>query len=316
MPDFTLKEARDWWLAKRRYLVDELGIDGFKTDGGEHAWGDDLRYADGSRGDAGNNRYPVAYAAAYHELLASVHHDGITFSRAGFTGSASYPAHWAGDEDSTWEAFRASITAGLTAGASGIFFWGWDLAGFSGEIPSAELYLRSAAMACFCPVMQHHSEFNHHRQPSRDRTPWNIAARTGDKRVLPIYRRFAVLREALLPYLTEQAALSVTTSKPLMRALFFDEPDDAEIWKWPYEYFLGDDLLVAPVTEPGIESSRIYLPRGEWIDAWTGVMHRGPVVVDRPAPLEEIPVYIRPSRANKLLPLLRTAGAASRPRES
>jgi alpha-glucosidase (family GH31 glycosyl hydrolase) len=302
MPDFTSAPARDWWLAKRRYLVEELGIDGFKTDGAEHAWGDDLHYADGSRGDASNNRYPVAYTAAYHELLAGSGRDGITFSRAGFTGSAAYPCHWAGDEDSTWEAFRASITAGLTAGASGIFFWGWDLAGFSGEIPSAELYLRAAAMACFCPIMQYHSEFNHHRQPYRDRTPWNIAARTGDPRVLPRYRRFAELREALLPYLSEQAALSVKTNKPLMRALFFDAPDDPEIWNWPYEYFLGDDVLVAPITEPGIESWRVYLPRGEWIDAWTGETHLGPLVVKRRAPLEEIPIYLRPHRAADLLP--------------
>src|SRR5581483_10499905 len=55
LPDFTSDEARTWWLAKRRYLVEELGIDGFKTDGGEHAWGDDLRYADGTRGAATNN---------------------------------------------------------------------------------------------------------------------------------------------------------------------------------------------------------------------------------------------------------------------
>ena len=305
MPDFTSPPARDWWLVKRRYLVDQLGVDGFKTDGGEHAWGEDLRYADGSRGDAGNNRYPVAYAAAYQELLASARRDAITFSRAGFTGSAAYPCHWAGDEDSTWEAFRASITAGLTAGASGIFFWGWDLAGFSGEIPTAELYLRAAAMACFCPIMQYHSEFNHHRQPSRDRTPWNIAARTGDPRVLPTYRRFAELREALVPYLTEQATLSVKTSKPLMRALFFDAPDDHEIWNWPYQYFLGDDLLVAPVTEPAAESLRIYLPQGQWIDAWTGETHLGPLVVNRRVPLDEIPVYVRAARAAELLPLFR-----------
>jgi alpha-glucosidase (family GH31 glycosyl hydrolase) len=310
MPDFTSVPARDWWLAKRRYLVDELGIDGFKTDGGEHAWGDDLRYADGSRGDAANNRYPVAYAAAYHELLSSSGRDGITFSRAGFTGSAAYPCHWAGDEDSTWEAFRASITAGLTASASGIFFWGWDLAGFSGEIPSAELYLRAAAMACFCPIMQYHSEFNHHCAPSRDRTPWNMAARTGDVRVLPIYRRFAQLREALVPYLTEKAAVSVKTSKPLMRALFFDALDDPDIWSWPYEYFLGDDLLVAPVTEPDVESWQVYLPRGEWIDAWTGETHLGPLVVNRRAPLQEIPVYVRPGRATELLPLFRASGGS------
>ncbi len=113
--------------------------------------------------------------------------------------------------------------------------------------------------------------------------------------MLPIYRRFAELREALLPYVTEQAAVSVKTSTPLMRALFFDAPDDPEIWSWPYEYFLGDDLLVAPVTEAAVESSRIYLPRGEWIDAWTGETHLGPVVVKRPAPVEEIPAYLRPA---------------------
>ncbi|MBZ0306399.1 MAG: hypothetical protein K8I82_10060 [Anaerolineae bacterium] len=53
-----------------------------------------------------------------------------------------------------------SILAGLSAGISGISFWGWNLAGFNGELPSAELYLLSAAMAAFCPVMQYHSEFN------------------------------------------------------------------------------------------------------------------------------------------------------------
>ncbi len=39
MPDLASEKARAWWTAKRRYLVDEVGIDGFKTDGGEHAWG-------------------------------------------------------------------------------------------------------------------------------------------------------------------------------------------------------------------------------------------------------------------------------------
>jgi len=303
LPDFTSPEAREWWLAKRRYLVEEVGIDGFKTDGGEHAWGDDLRYADGSRGDAGNNRYPVAYAAAYHQLLAQAGCDGITFSRAGFTGSASYPCHWAGDEDSTWEAFRASITAGLTAGASGIFFWGWDLAGFSGEIPSAELYLRAAAMACFCPIMQYHSEYNHHRQPLRDRTPWNIQQRTGDSRVLPVYRRFAQLREALVPYLIAQARLAVESRRPLMRALCFEAPQDPEIWNWPYEYLLGDDLLVAPVVEPGAQTWRVYLPRGDWVDAWAGSVYQGPVTLERDVPIEEIPVYVRGASAAELGPL-------------
>ena len=303
MSDFTNPEARAWWLAKRRYLVEELGIDGFKTDGGEHAWGHDLRYADGTRGDVSNNRYPVLYAAAYHELMASCGREPVTFSRAGFTGAATVPCHWAGDEDSTWEAFRASITAGLTAGASGVFFWGWDLAGFSGEIPTAELYIRATAMACFCPIMQYHSEFNHHRQPSRDRTPWNIAERTGDPRALAVYRRFAHLRERLAPYLVEQGRRSTETSRPLMRALCFDWPDDPAVWNFPLQYLLGDDLLVAPVTEPGATTLEVHLPAGRWIDAWTGADFTGPRLVRCDVPLGAIPVFVRAAAAASLVPL-------------
>lgn len=293
LPDWTNPEARRWWLDKRRYLVEELGIDGFKTDGGEHPWGHDLRYHDGSRGDEGNNLFPVRYAAAYHELMHAAGVDGVTFSRAGFTGSAAFPAHWAGDEDSTWAAYRASIIAGLTAGVGGIFYWGWDLAGFSGDIPDVELYLRSAAAACFAPIMQYHSEFNHHREPSADRTPWNIAERTGELRVVEIFRRFARLREELVPYLMEQVQRSVRTGKPLMRPLFFDHPNDQRVWDWPQQWQLGDDLLVAPVTEPGATAWPVWLPAGEWEDFFTGERHTGPVEVDRPAPLDEIPVYRR-----------------------
>lgn len=301
LPDFTNPDARAWWLEKRSYLVEELGIDGFKTDGGEHAWGSDLRYWDGSRGVAGNNRYPVHYQAAYHELLESAGREPVTFSRAGFTGSASYPCHWAGDEDSTWEAFRASIVAGLTAASSGVFFWGWDLAGFSGEVPSAELYLRATAMACFCPIMQYHSEYNHHHRPNRDRTPWNVAERTGDDRVIPVFRRFVHVREALLPYITSQARRAVSTARPLMRPLFFDHPHDSATWDWPYQFQFGDELLVAPVCEPGVSAWSVYLPRGRWSDAWTGQSVEGELVVRSDAPLDRIPLFTRSELLGQLI---------------
>ena len=305
LADFTNPDARRWWTDKRRYLVDELGVDGFKTDGGEHAWGSDLRYADGTHGGDTNNRYPVLYGNAYHELMRSAGHHAVTFSRAGFTGSAAVPCHWAGDEDSTWEAYRASISAGLSAGASGIFFWSWDLAGFSGPVPSAELYLRSTAMATLCPIMQYHSEYNHHRRPSRDRTPWNVAEQLGDATVIPIFRSFVRLRERLVPYLAEQGERSLLHGKPLMRALFFEVEGDPRIWDFPEQYFLGDDLLVAPVTEPGVRTVRVYLPRGDWADAWTGETLTGPEVVVCEAPLDRIPAFVSARRADSLVPLFR-----------
>lgn len=295
LPDFTRPEVREWWTEKRRYLLEDMGVDGFKTDGGEHTWGDELRFGDGTRGDLTNNRYPNLYARAFHELLERTATDGLTFSRAGHAGAGSFPGHWAGDERSTWEAYRASVTAGLTAGASGIFSWSWDHGGFSGELPSAELYLRTGAMAVFSPIMQYHAEFNHHRTPSRDRTPWNVAEQSREPRALEVYRSLTELRERLVPYLAEQARRSVETAKPLLRALFFEWPHDERIWDFPLQYLLGDDLLVAPVTEPGATEWETYLPEGEWVDAWTGEQHGGGRVVSRAVPIDEIPVYVRAS---------------------
>jgi len=290
--DVTNPGAVNWWLSKRAYLLDELGVDGFKTDGGEHLWGRDLRFADGRRGDELWNLYPNLYVNAYHHFVQEKRQDnGITFSRAGFTGTQAHPCHWAGDEDSTWEAFRCSILAGLNAGISGIPFWSCDLAGFSGEVPSAELYLRAAAAAVFCPIMQYHSEYNEHRQPCRDRTPWNIAERTGEPRVIEIYRRFAQLRMRLLSYIQAEAAHCADTGEPLMRALFLDWPEDPVARKIADQYCFGRALLVAPVVEPGVTQRHLYLPAGEWEDFWDGTHLTGGQWITRPAPLDIVPVY-------------------------
>ncbi|MFT3798483.1 TIM-barrel domain-containing protein [Microbacterium sp.] len=303
MPDLTDARAAAWWTEKRRYLVEEIGVDGFKTDGGEHAWGAELEYLDGRRGDEKNNTFPVAYAAAYGELLASAGKAPVTFSRAGFAGSQAHGAFWAGDENSTWDAFRWSMNAGLSAASSGIVYWGWDIAGFSGEIPDAELYIRAMQASVFVPIMQYHSEFNHHRTPSRDRTPWNIAERTGDDRVLEVTRRFVQLRERLLPYLAAQARVTLATDRPLLRPLFFAQPEllgDPALEGTGIEWMLGDDLLVAPILEPGATSRRVLLPAsdaGDWVDVWTGAIVAGGTTVTVEAPLERIPVFARAGAA-------------------
>ena len=304
MPDLTDERAARWWTEKRRYLVDEVGIDGFKTDGGEHAWGAELVYLDGRRGDEKNNLFPVHYAAAYGDLLRRSGKAPVTFSRAGFTGSQAHGAFWAGDENSTWEAFRWSLTAGITAAASGIVHWGWDIAGFSGDVPTAELYLRSTAAATFVPIMQYHSEFNHHRRPSRDRTPWNVAERTGDDRVVPVFRRFAEMRERLVPYLAASARRAIDAGEPLMRPLFFDHPHDDEVWRHPFQWMLGDGLLVTPVVEEGAVRSVAYLPAGVWRDATTGDRVDGERVVEREAPIDAPPVWVRDEDWDVLGPVL------------
>jgi alpha-glucosidase (family GH31 glycosyl hydrolase) len=292
MPDLTDSKVREWWVDLHRYLVSDLDVDGFKTDGGEHAWGIDLQYLDGKSGLEKNNLFPVAYAQTFHELMTECKKEAITFSRAGFAGSSAYPTFWAGDEDSTWEAFQASIRAGITASASGIFFWGWDIAGFSGDLPTSELYLRGTAMATFCPIMQFHSEFNYHREPSNDRSPWNIAKQNGDPEVITIFREFTEVRKSLVPYLTEEGEVAIRSGRPLMAGLFFDYANDSEIWNAPYQYMLGRYLLVAPTTEPGVTQATVYLPEGDWIDYWSKEKIKGKRWLQVNVPVNRIPVFI------------------------
>lgn len=297
--DFTNPAAVDWWLEKRRYLLDEVGLDGFKTDGGEFVWEREACFADGSRGDVGRNRYANQYiGATYRFVQEMTGGDGITFSRAGYTGAQRFPLHWAGDEASTWEAFRASIIAGLNAGLSGIPFWGWDLGGFSGDIPTAELFCRGAAMACFCPVMQYHAESK--AQYSQDRTPWNIAERTGRPEVIEAYRFLAHLRLNLLPYLYSEAIRSHRTGIPMMRPMMLMHPEDPAVATMADQYYLGESLLVAPVVEPGAQGRRVYLPPGEWYDFWSDKPASGPGWVWSEAPWDRIPVFVR---AGAVIPL-------------
>ncbi|MEX2535111.1 MAG: TIM-barrel domain-containing protein [Trueperaceae bacterium] len=310
--DFTNPKAGEWWFAKRRYLLDELGIDGMKTDGGEHLWGRDLRAFDGRRGLELFNSYANIYVAAYHEFIREVtSDDGVTFSRAGYTGAQRWPCHWAGDEGSTWKAYRASIQAGLSAGLSGISMWAWDIAGFSGEIPSPELYLRATAMATFCPLMQYHSE-PHGASECRDRTPWNIAERHNYPAVLDVYRRFAQLRMRLLDYIYAEAEALSARGVPLMRypALEFPEQHDF-LAADPHAYLLGRDLLVAPVVEKGVATRAVRLPPGKWLDLWSGARFEGSRTVTVPAPIDRIPVFVlaQSPRSEELLAAAQSFGA-------
>jgi hypothetical protein len=56
---------------------------------------------------------------------------------------------------------------------------------------------------------------------------------------------------------------------------------------------LGPSLWVAPVIEEGARERDVWLPPGEWIEAWSGTHVRGGREVAAPAPLHAIPVWVR-----------------------
>ena len=67
------------------------------------------------------------------------------------------------------------------------------------------------------------------------------------------------------------------------------------------EYMLGKALLVAPVTEQGATSRRVYLPAGtDWYDWWTNQKLAGGQWITAAAPIDRLPLYVR---AGSIVPL-------------
>ena len=294
LPDFTNPETIAWWFGKRKYLLD-MGVEGFKTDGGEFLLDDTAALHDGSSGLEAHNRYPGQYIAAYHRFMEENGVRGVTFSRADSTGAQTRPLHWAGDQLSTWSELRAQLRAGISAGLSGVLFWGFDIGGFAGELPGAELYLRATALACFSPVMQWHAEprsgqfyATHEDGFNNDRSPWNLAEKLHDPRVLEVSVKFARLRKALQPYLIREAAWCAENGRPLMAHLCLDFPEDENACACADQYMLGRELLVCPIVEEGVHGRRVWLPRGTWRHTFTGETYAGGQYRELACPLDQM----------------------------
>jgi len=271
--DFYNEEAAKWWASKREYLVEELGVDGFKTDGGEHLWGRDTLTAAGSAAKV-RNTYPERY---FETIAGILREDGILFSRAGYTRSPAHTLFWVGDEDSTWEALRDNITAGLNVSISGNPFWGWDIAGFSGEVPSMELYRRSIELAVFTPVFQLHSEDSGDPSPSSERTPWNLAKAWEDESIIDYYRNFASLRMTISPYIYRESLHAAQAGLPLtLPLLLIEKENDPE----GLTYMFGRDMVVSPAVDEEMKERKISLPEGHWVNLWNGRTHSGQIAID------------------------------------
>lgn len=296
VPDFSNPAARESWFGKRQYLLD-MGIDGFKTDGGEFIHSPDAHFFDGSSGQEGVNRYPRDYTQSYRDFIGN---ERVLFSRSGFSGQHTVPCHWGGDQQSQNCELASVLKAGLSAAASGILFWGFDIAGFAGPLPSLDLYRRATQLACFCPIMQWHSEPDGGQfrelmpgaEGNNERSPWNMAQVYDAPEFLDEIRYWHKLHERLRPYLWRTAQICVKESKPIMRPLVYEWPEDANVLCCQDEYLLGDDLLIAPLLKENVHSRRVYLPSGTWTNFFSGEVYEGgqQILVDSG---DKLPVFSR-----------------------
>jgi len=108
------------------------------------------------------------------------------------------------------------------------------------------------------------------------------------------------LHVSLFPYLYTYAQQATQTGLPIMRHPLLEFPDDPQTYDVEYEYLLEEKLLVAPVVTEGARTRSFYLPRGAWVDYWTGHIFEGRRTVQVEAPLDHIPILVR---AGSIIPL-------------
>jgi alpha-glucosidase (family GH31 glycosyl hydrolase) len=82
------------------------------------------------------------------------------------------------------------------------------------------------------------------------------------------------------------------SGEPIIRPVWWLAHNDERAQLCDDEFLLGDDMLVAPVVQPGQRARNVYLPRGKWREAHTGPAITGPAVLPNvPAPLDTLLVY-------------------------
>ena len=307
---FNPDAAAAYWQNFRQRLV-PLGIDAWWQDATEPE-NDDLVGRRVNRGqwsgEQVRNVYPLLVCKTVSEGLTGMRNEQLEMSnagtadggngqqapfiltRSGFAGIQRYGvALWSGDVGNDWETFRRQLTAGLGLQAAGIPWWTYDAGGFfrprNQYTDSAyiERMLRWIETSVYLPLMRVHGYMS-------NTEPWNYGPEA-QAIIADCLRQ----RYRLLPYIERCAKAVSEQGGTLMRPLVFDFADDEEALKQRYEYMFGPELLVSPVTEPGVTSWRTYLPKNEggWYDYHTGQHYDGGQYVTTVVTKARIPVFRR-----------------------
>ncbi len=304
-------ETREYVWRKCREHYADLGIDYFWLDNSEPDLTkydfDNFRYYAGPALEV-SNLYPQWYSRIFYDNETAAGHPGpVNLLRSGWAGSQKYGnVLWSGDVPSSWESLKDQVIAGLNMGLAGIPWWNTDIGGFmEGNVfdpDFKELLVRWYEWAVFQPVMRLHGDREPFTIPALDDRDWGGGyLHTGQdnemwsygEEIYGIMRRHYELRRELLPYLKKIYAEAHENGSPLLRAMFYEFPEDERCWELDDQYMFGPDYLVAPVMVSGARERQVYLPAGEWENLHTGERLSGGRTVTAAAPIEYIPVFKR-----------------------
>lgn len=250
----------------------------------------------GEAAPAYHNRYPVEWARLNREAIQEAGKEGevVFFTRAGYSGSARYSTlFWAGDQLHNYgkhDGMRSAITALLSSGLSGISLNHSDAGGYTTvKTPfyksrrDWDLFCRWNEWAVFTPVFRTHEGL---------RPKENVQFYT-DTATQLMFAHYGRMHQALKPYLQHLSKEATEKGYPMVRHPYLHYPADLNIWDAPYQFMLGADILVAPVTEKKTFMLKVYLPEGEWQHLFFKNKYKGGQWHTIPVPYGQPAAFVR-----------------------
>ena len=305
-PDFSNPGTREWWAEQLMRLLSN-GIAGIWNDMNEPLYfGDNeinsppgfIRHdKDGHTADHDeiHNVYGMQMARASRIALdrARPGKRQLNITRAGYAGAQRYASSWTGDNRSTWDHLKLSISITLNMGLSGQSFTGPDIGGFADDT-TGELLVRWTQLGAFLPFFRNHSAVDTIRQE-----PWLFG-----EEVERACRQAISLRYQFMPYLYSVFADCHFSGYPVIRPLFSAEPENPHLRSIDDCYLLGDNLLVAPILYESELRREVYLPAGDWYDFHTNQRYAGAALISVEAPLDRLPLFVKSGTVLPMWPVM------------
>ncbi len=209
----------------------------------------------------------------------------------GWAGTQRYAGIWSGDQTGgEWEYIRFHIPTYIGSGLAGQPNISSDMDGIFGG-RNLPVNVRDFQWKTFTPM-----QLNMDGWGANEKYPHALGEPAAS-----INRWYLKMKAQWMPY-TYTLAREAVDGLPLVRAMMLAEPNPYTLGTATrYQYLYGNDLLVAPVyraTRPDADGNDIrngiYLPRGTWIDYFTGERYEGGVVINNyDAPLWKLPLFVR-----------------------
>lgn len=294
--DFTNPDAVVWWQERVRETMAAEGNAAFKPDFAEELPEGSVMF-DGRPSRSVRNEYALLYQRATHTAMGGPDEEVALFCRSGWAGAQRYPCHWVGDTPSTWAGMVTALRACLSLSLSGFAFVSHDVGGFwtggsqswvqeafrvmdNSDVPAdvePELFGRWAQWGAFSPVLRFHGTGR--REPWAYPDPWGAAA------VEACWLRSTVLH----PLLEQASSQASSVGLPMMRPPALTHP---EAGVDSLQYLLGDDVLVAPILEPGGRRT-LWVPPGRWSPLVGLAEVEGPGWITVECGPEQFPAWLR-----------------------